>query len=244
MKNSIYLISSILLLCLGCEGFSPTAMQVIIRGDRKRDSRLTILAVSSDVEALLQKARELRAQAEAEEAQLHHSLLEKKSARDMETDALIDDLFPDFPMKDDDASLASLATTLEEKRLSTNMLKRVVERLHAREISAQGIDHVESSVTHSDVQFRRVSEPNSEELNRVRGLISHLLNAAEILDGKHSKESKTRHAVDKSHWSTGELHKVLSEKVHFLGREHDDQFKKRLEEYYEAARKKDRKDGE
>ena len=244
MRTLRLCISSVCLLCLGSEGFSPKAMQLRIRGDQKRDSSLIILAVSSDVEAMLQKARELRAQAEAEEAQLHHSLLEKKSARDMETDTLIDELFPDFPVKDDDTSLASLANTLEKKRLSTDMLERVVERLHDREIAAQGIDHVESSVTNSDVQFKRVSEPNPEELNRVRGLISHLLNAAEILDRKHLKESKARHAVDKSHWSTGELHKVLSEKAHFLGREHDDQFKKRIAEYYEAARKKDRKSDE
>lgn len=243
MKTVICFIALLSWMPPASKAFSPSSMQTRVQGSFKRES-LLILSVSSDIEAMLQKARELREQAESAETQLHHILIEKKSVKDMEADVVIDEIFPQSlkTTEDESAAISSLVDRLEEKRLSTTMLKRVIERLHAREISAKGIDHVESSVNNSDIEFKRVSEPNLDELSRVQGLIPRLLNAAKVIDEKHLQENKERHNVDKTHWSTGELHKVLSEKAHFLGREHDTQFKQRLEEYYEAARKKDRKE--
>jgi len=204
----------------------------------------TLLSMSaqSDAEALLRKARELRAQAEADESTLHTSLINKKKAQDDETDNLIQDLFPLSLPRDKGAKI--LSDTMEKKRLSVACLKRVVERLHKREVAARGLDHVEPSLKNTQVTFERVSDANEQELKRVDGLIQMLIEAAAILDEKHLKEQElnpVRHHVDDSHWASGKLSETLAEKAHFLGREHEDQFKDRLQEYYEAAKKKDSK---
>lgn len=201
----------------------------------------------SNVEALLAKARALRAEAEAAETELHTALIEKKTSKDTELDALIEQMFPIDRSKDDDVAARALSQFIEEKRLSSERLVQVVERLHNREIAAKGLEHVQSSLHHTHVKFERVADPDEKELARVNGLIDLLINAATILDEKFLKNQielrgengkVVMHNVDHSHWATGELRKVLSEKSKFLGREHDEQFKHRLEEYYEAARKK------
>ena len=73
------------------------------------------------------------------------------------------------------------------------------ETVHCREIAAKGIDNVESSMNHSssNIEFKRVSTSDKEELNRVQGLIPRLLSAAKIIDEKHLREDKERHVVDK-----------------------------------------------
>lgn len=73
------------------------------------------------------------------------------------------------------------------------------ETVQCREIAAKGIDHVESSMNHSssNIEFKRVSTSDKEELNRVQGLIPRLLSAAKIIDEKHLREDKERHVVDK-----------------------------------------------
>jgi len=203
-------------------------------------TKLSSNADYSDIELLLRKAKELRAQAEAEENQLHSSLIDKQSSQDLETDALIDKIFPL-----ESTTAAIVAQCIERKRLSKDMLIRVVERLHNREVAAKGLDHVEPSVHHSHVKFERVALHNQTELDRVKGLIDQLIDAATILDERffsnEAGEKVVMHNVDHTHWSTGELSKILKEKAKFLGREHDKQFKSRQEEYYEAARKKDKK---
>jgi len=207
--------------------------------------------MNADVEALLRKARELREQAEADEARLHTDLINKKKAEDDETDKIIDALFPtnlsrDNDNDDDDAGLRVLeriAETIQTKKLSAACLKRVVQRLHEREISARGLSHVEPSLHHTRVKFEVVADVNQDDLERVEGLIPLLIDAASVLDQRmltdptHADSKK--HAVDSTHWASGKLSKVLKEKANFLGREHDDQFKKRLQEYYEAAKRKE-----
>lgn len=200
----------------------------------------------SKVEALLAKARELRAQAEADENQLHSSLLEKKSSQDMETDMIIDELFP-VSLKESN-SAKTVAECVTKKRMSKDMLLRVVERLHNREIAAKGLERVERSVgqtTH--VTFETIAEGNEKELTRVKGLIELLIDAAEILDEdflqnkiklRGERGKVVMHNVDHTHWSSGELNKVLREKAEFLRRGYDEQFKNRVADYYEAARKK------
>eukprot|EP00551_Chaetoceros_affinis_P002049 CAMPEP_0203661196 /NCGR_PEP_ID=MMETSP0088-20131115/59476_1 /ASSEMBLY_ACC=CAM_ASM_001087 /TAXON_ID=426623 /ORGANISM="Chaetoceros affinis, Strain CCMP159" /LENGTH=202 /DNA_ID=CAMNT_0050523849 /DNA_START=230 /DNA_END=838 /DNA_ORIENTATION=- len=189
----------------------------------------------SDAEALLAKAKALREQAEAEEHKLHSTLIEKKNCQNSETDSVIQKL---FPLNEVGATASDLARRIDELKLSTLMLERVVERLHEREIAARGLEHVEPSQHHEQVQFVRVAALQEEDLARVQGLIQRLIDAAEVLDNEHLKNAKEHHHVDATHWSRGTLSKVLKEKAHFLGREHDEEFKKRLEEFYEAARKK------
>lgn len=205
----------------------------------------------SEVEKLLQKARELRAQAESDESKLHLALHEKKVAQNMGTDTLINELFPQIVSShvDDHSQQSALDVSerLQTMKLSTRKLEEVVERLHEREIAASGLEHVESSVHHSHVQFKRVAERDEKEVKRIEGLIQLLIDAASILDETYLKEQmlskkNVKHNADIIHWSCGELSHILSEKAKFLGRGHEEQFKRRLEEYYEAARKKKTKD--
>lgn len=199
----------------------------------------------SKAEALLAKARKLRAQAEADESQLHSSLLEKKTSQDMETDIMIDELFP--LASKESVTVESVADFIGKKRPSSDMLLRVVERIHSREVAAKGLERVEPSRKQSLITFETVAAGNEEDLARVEGLIEILIDAANIVDEDFLSNQLARrgengkvvlHSVDHTHWSSGELSKVLREKAKFLGREYDEQFKNRLAEYYEAASKK------
>jgi hypothetical protein len=194
------------------------------------------MSAISDAQALLAKAKALRQQAEADEHVLHSTLIEKKQCQDTETDTVIRDL---FPLNEDGADVEVLAKRMEELKLSTSMYERVIERLHEREIAAKGVDHVEPSHHNEQVKFVRVSNPHEEELSRVQGLTQRLIDAAEILDEEYLKNEKSiHHHTDDTHWSKGKLSKVLKEKAHFLGREHEAQFQKRVQDYWEAAKKK------
>ena len=196
---------------------------------------------SSDAEALLAKARALREQAEAEEHKLHTNLIEKKNCQDNAIDNIIQQLFPlNEPHVNEPRAKYALAKRIDTLKLSSRVLENVIERLHEREIAARGLEHVEPSKHHDQVKFVRVAAPEEEELGRVKGLIQRLIDAADVLDDQYLKNEKKEkhHHVDSTHWSRGTLGKVLKEKAHFLGREHDEEFKRRLEEYYEAARKK------
>merc|ERR1719162_108030 len=184
----------------------------------------------SKVEALLAKAKLLRAQAEADASQLHSSLLEQKASRDVEMDNTIDELFK-LDNKEE-ITKEIIAEHLTKKRPSSDMLLRVVERLHNREIAAKGLEHVESSFQESQVTFKTIAAENKEELALVEGLNDLLIDAAKLMDEsvartRDEKEKVVIHNVDHTHWSTGELSTVLREKKDFLQREHDVQFKKK-----------------
>jgi len=200
------------------------------------------MSAVSDAEELLRKARELRQQAEADEHTLHKSLIDKKESEGQKDDRIIQDIFPPNLPKGQ-AGVLKVAEILEQKRFSVTCLKRVVERLHAREIAARGLSHVEPSLHHTHVKFEKVADSDEQELQKLEGLIQLLIDAAEILDDKvlknRDEKGTATHHVDSTHWCSGELSNALSEKAHFLGREHDEQFKSRLAEYYEAARKKE-----
>lgn len=205
-------------------------------------STSTSLNMNAEVEALLRKAKELREQAESDETRLHTDLINKKKEKDDDKDKIIEELFPPG-LSRDNAGIEQVAETMQAKKLSADCLKRVVERLHEREICARGLSHVESSVHQTHVTFEVVADVNEGDLARVEGLITMLIDAASVLDVKMRKKQEedpsSKHIVDSTHYSSGKLGKVLKEKANFLGREHDDQFKKRSEEYYEAARKKE-----
>ncbi len=206
------------------------------------------MSALSDAQELLRKARALREQAEADEADLHATLISKKQQQDEDTDRTIEKLFPLNLDKanDPEGCNQKIASIIEKERFSVGQLEKVVERLHEREIAAKGLDHVEPSLHHTHVKFERVSaKVDQDELKRVEGMIDMLIDAASILDENTLKaEEKAlaegkKHHVDASHWASGRLSSTLAEKAHFLGREYDEQFQNRLEEYYAAARKKE-----
>ena len=156
---------------------SPQYMNII--RDNHLDTQLS-QTTDTDVDRLLQKARELRKQAASGEDELHNTLIRRKRTQDAATDAIIQQLFPDNDTDDGDG--VALCDRLREKRLASDMLVRVVERLHEREVAAKGLDHVEPSVHHDQVTFKRVAQPDDEELARIQGLVHKLIEAAEVLD--------------------------------------------------------------
>lgn len=198
----------------------------------------------TDVERLLRRARELRAEAEAEERALHETLLTQKELKDQELDKCVDALFP--PNEDDNGSVDALVNRMKELQYSTDKLLEIVVRLHEREIKAKGIHRVEAYFQHnSHTGFERVSKVDQEELERVEGLIDRLVAAAEQIDEEYMKEKRNSKDpsylshVDIEHWTVGECGAILSTKIRELRREHDTQFQERLHSFYEAQRKKD-----
>jgi len=206
---------------------------------------LRATTAESEAEALLRRARELKAAAAEAEKQVHDTLLSKKAQRDAETDKVIDHFFP-HDGADGDMDLAGLVQRIKSKRPSSDLLLRVVDRLHERECAAQGLAHVEPSVHHDHTEFHvKKSEVDEQELKRVGGLIDRLIDAAKVLDEewyqeKQAKGDPYRNHNELVHWAAGDVAKALTEKAKDLRREHDDRFKKRQAEFYDAAKKKDK----
>lgn len=206
---------------------------------------LRATTAESEAEALLRRARELKAEAAEAEKQVHDSLLSKKVQRDAGTDKTIDHFFP-HDGADGDMDLAGLVQRIKSKRPSSDLLLRVVDRLHERECAAQGLAHVEPSVHHDHTDFHLTkSEVDEQELNRVGGLIDRLIDAAKVFDEEWHKEKEAkgdpyRNHNELVHWAAGDVAKALTEKAKDLRREHDDNFKKRQAEFYDAVKKKDK----
>mmetsp|Transcript_9261 Transcript_9261/g.11692 ORF Transcript_9261/g.11692 Transcript_9261/m.11692 type:complete len:257 (-) Transcript_9261:163-933(-) len=238
-------VTSLFIISLACssQAFSPSASlkrgmnQATYYNVRHGTTIRTYMSSMTDVEKLLAKARELREQAASDEHKLHSNLIEKKNCKNAEIDNVIQKLFP-VTETPSPSTIKALAKRIQDQMISSSMLKKVVERLHEREIAARGLEHVESSTQDNKVKFTRVADPQQEELAKVQGLIQQLIDAAKLIDEEYLKKGETHHHVDATHWSSGNLSKLLKEKAQYLGREHEEQFKNRLEEYYEAARKK------
>jgi len=198
------------------------------------------LRAAMDAQALLQKARQLKAEAAAAEQALHKDRLEKKQGKDSNLDSCVDRLFPTS-----DASVASVVKNLKECKWSTDKLMLITKRIHEREINAQGKGHVEASLGRDTTKFENVSAGNEKDLARVEGLIDRLIEAAAVIDEEYmsekreSKEQKHLSHVDLDHWTMGETAENLRGQVGELRREHEDQFQKRQESFNEAQRKKD-----
>ena len=96
----------------------------------QRDTTQLYATAQTEAERLLAKARALREEASREDELLHTTLLTKKYAQDSATDSIIDELFP--------GDVDDVVHRLREKRLASDMLVRIVERLHEREIAAKG----------------------------------------------------------------------------------------------------------
>lgn len=227
---SVFLLSNLALKEVG--GFAPVVSQL--------SRKCTALASTMDAEALLRKAAQLKAEAAAAEQSLHKTLLEKKQCKDSDLDDCIEKLFPVG-----DISVAGVAKRLKENHWSTDKLLEITRRLHAREVAAQGKGHVAASLHHDHTKFENVSSDNPKELARVDKLIDKLVEAAEIIDEEYmaekrqSKEQKYLSHVDLDHWTMGDLAGNLRRQVGELRREHEEQFVKRLNSFYEAQTKEE-----
>ena len=194
----------------------------------------------SEAERLLQRARELRQSALEAEHQVHVSLAEKKAQEDEKTDNLIDLLF----FSNDGSTLVD---RLHEKNLSIETLERIVVRLDEREVIAEGKEHVR--LVHNEdgkATFERVCQQDDKELARVRGKIEELIEGVSVLDDeirrKKNAEGDNRFThTEIQHWGSDKRAERLTNRAHEIQREREEQFQKRLAEFYEAQRiKKDR----
>jgi len=239
------LIQSIILAANACSiahAFVPPLLNAV--GQHGTRSTLLPATAKTEAERLLQKVRALREEAKADEDKLHSTLFQKKATQDAATDSIIAQLFPTT----EEDGVCALCDRLRQKRLASDMLVRIVERLHEREVAAKGLDHVESSMhqTTKQVTFNRVAQEDEVELGRLQGLVDRLIEAAEVLDQEFIHEKSECGGVithsDAMHWGGGNIAGIIKDKAKDLGREHDEQFLKRLESFYDAAVRKHSKD--
>lgn len=139
---------------------------------RIASSALGATSAETEAERLRAKARELMAQVKQQEDDLHNSVMAKKASKDAHTDEIIKDLFP----ANDEGGTCDLVGRLRNKRLASDELIHVVERLHER------------------TRVAEVKEPELEPYT------DRLIEAAEVLDREfvtHKAEcgSKMTHAV-------------------------------------------------
>lgn len=203
--------------------------------DSKTGVRTTFLfSTASEAERLLKKARELREQAMCEENQIHLSLAEKQAAEHAKTDHLIDCLFFD-------KSGGTLVDRLHNKKLSIDTLEKIVDRLDEREVIAEGNDHVHLVLNDGVAGFDRASLRNDEELAKIQGKIDALIEAAAVLDNEFRRAKDTKgeayvaHTEDQ-HWGSDRRAERLTNRAHEIRREREDQFQKRLNDFYEAQK--------
>ena len=189
---------------------------------------------SADIERLLQKARDLRAQAQQDEHQVHVSMAKKQAVEDTKTDQLIDYLFFD-------PTGGSLVDRLHQKKLSIDTLERIVDRLDQREVIAEGNEHVQLVLKDGLVTYERSSCQNEEERVKIQGKIEELIKGVSVLDEEFRQEKNTKGEIyvahtEDQHWGSDRRAERLTNRAHEIRREREDQFQKRLEEFNEAQR--------
>lgn len=216
--------------------FTSTSKSVWIRLPTSRPLASTASA-ESEAERLLRKARELREMAAQAEHQIHVDLAEKKAKKDAKTDAIIEHLF----FQED----KNLVAYLHEKQLSIDTLEHIIDRLDEREVIAEGNEHVELvQGNDGNIEFHRVQKKDEQELQRLEGAIEALIEAVATLDEEFRNEKDKKgelyvsHTEDQ-HWGAGKRAERLKNRAHEIRREREEQFQKRLEEFYEAQRIKD-----
>lgn len=181
----------LLLFAITCSSTQAFVLSIVPKNVLCATSATTKLhaigAAETEAERLLRKVKELRQQVKAGEDELHTTLIARKKTLDTATDSNIAHLFPTTVVDgdgDDDGGVCALCDRLRQKRLASDVLVRIVERLHEREVAARGLEHVAPSMDRDDrvTNFVRVSQPNEVELGKIQGLVDRLIEAAEVLD--------------------------------------------------------------
>jgi transcriptional regulator with PAS, ATPase and Fis domain len=208
------------------------------------------------VERLLRKARELRAQAEREEQEVHATLTEKKAQQEQHIDELIDFLLGSDNQNKKLNTKQQVVEQLKTKKVSMDTLEKIVDRLDDRQMLALGQEQVQAirSKDTLSTNFQRVKATQDEkEAKRLEDMTERLLEAVAVLD----EEFRTAHAnkktsgvagestgsllysvssTERSHWGGGQAETNLRQRLHEKQRARHEQFRKRQEEFYEAQR--------
>jgi hypothetical protein len=193
----------------------------------------------SESQRYLRLAKQLREKAAQAEHQVHVDLAKKKAKQDAKTDDLIEKLFFGGPK-------SGLADRLRSKGVCIDTLEQIVDRLDEREVIAQGKEHVKPIFSENDTRFERVASVDEKELEHIQGLIDDLIEAVKVLDDEFLAEKKKKGELyvshtEEQHWGGGQRAKRLRNRSQEIRREREEQFQKRLEQFYEAQRiKKDK----
>ena len=246
MKINLWQATTLLLLLPAAAAFSvaPLGSSRVLSRCHNEARRTTSLHVSSsteesEAERLMRKARELRASAAQSEAQVHGDLTQKKTARDQQTDALIDELLPAGATTTDTKAVVD---RLRSKKLGMATLERILLRIDERQVMAQGWDHVECN---PEGQFHRVADKEDPvELERLEGLTEQLIQAVAVLDQEFREQKKVKGQAyvahsEVEHWGGGKCAEHLQARINEVRRERSEQYQKRMEELREAQRRKD-----
>lgn len=246
----------VLLRCVA--GFTVTTTSGrgnLVGGTAARELRMSESGVESEVEKLRRKARELRAEAESSRLELRTTQLEKKDELNRNMDRAIQDLFGDLQnnlnnnLEDGDNAqdIEKVVRRLKKNRSSTEQLKRIVVRLHQRTMAARGLKRVDTLENNNGMEFALVESPvNSTESAWTHYNTELLVNATKVLDEEFwaakrvSNDDWVVHYADSDHYTTGDVSKILQDKLKNLNREHDDQWKNKLKKDTETATRKKR----
>ena len=214
------LLAQLLLVAITCSSTQAFVSSIVPKNFLCATSSVTtkldaIGAAETEAERLLRKVQELRREVKAGEDELHTTLIARKKTLDTATDSTIAHLFPTIVVDsgalttsdgggDDDDGVCALCDRLRQKRLASDVLVRIVERLHEREVAARGLEHVAPSMDRDDrvTNFVRVSQPNEVELIKIRGLVDRLIEAAEVLDREFIEQKSECNGVIVSYRTT------------------------------------------
>jgi len=211
----------------------PTTETTSISGSSHRSYGKLYMSSSTgetEVERLLRMARELRAQAEASEKEVHEQQLDKKADREARLGTLLNQLFYDGTKGKDIGKVETainkkslVVDRLRSKKPSIETLERFVDWLDDRSDVALGNDHVEAR---GDKFVNVRGEKDEEEAERLEMLILSLLEALEVIDGENRKAD--------GHPGGGHVSSDLRQRLKEKRRKRDEQFLKRQASFREA----------
>lgn len=238
---------SLLPLLTNVSAFAPGSLCQTMQTTNRNTPVVAMVSPSSssssqqetEAERLLRKARELRAAAERAEQQVHGDLTQKKAEQDAQTD----DLITQIRILNEGNTAAATAEALRDKRLSMATLERILLRLDARYVRAQGWEHVQGKVgTDGHTEFHRVAAPDETEVQRLEGKVEQFIEAVRILDEEFRTNKKAKgeahvaHA-EETHWGGGKAAEYLQGRISEIRRERSEHFQARMKELQDAQRR-------
>eukprot|EP00534_Pseudo-nitzschia_fraudulenta_P000275 CAMPEP_0201116134 /NCGR_PEP_ID=MMETSP0850-20130426/500_1 /ASSEMBLY_ACC=CAM_ASM_000622 /TAXON_ID=183588 /ORGANISM="Pseudo-nitzschia fraudulenta, Strain WWA7" /LENGTH=288 /DNA_ID=CAMNT_0047380139 /DNA_START=32 /DNA_END=898 /DNA_ORIENTATION=+ len=189
----------------------------------------------SEVEKLLRMARELRAQAEESEKEVHEKQADRKADKEARLGGLLNHLFYDGTDGKDIGTATGSTTTainhrsvvverLRSKKPSVDTLEKLVDWLDDRRDQALGYEHVESKGGNTFASVK--GEKDEAEAERLFALTELLLDALEVTDGENRK--------DDGHLGGGHNASDLRRRLKEKRRQRDEQFLERQKSFREA----------
>ena len=212
----------------------PSPQSVVANScSRTETTQLMSSKGETEVEKLLRMARELRAQAEESEKQVHEQLEDKRADKEVRLGGLLNFLFYDGTKGKDvggpDTAINNRSVVVEklmEKNPSRATLEQFVDWLDDRRGLALGYEHVEQKEdgTYANVKGRE----DRAEADRMFALTETLLDALEVIDSNPQKKKND------GHLGGGDNATSLRQRLRAKRRENDEQYLERQQSFVEA----------